>query len=84
MAGVTPGKGGQTVESVPVFNTVEQAVQETNANTSIIFVPAPGAADAIMEAAAAGIKLVVCHHRRHSDPGYGARGPLPEGLPTHA
>src|SRR5579864_2685002 len=60
VGGVTPGKGGTTAQGVPVFNTVRQAVQETNANASIIFVPAPGAADAIMEAAAAGIALVVC------------------------
>ena len=61
VAGVTPGKGGQTFEgSVPVFNTVEQAVKETGANTSVIYVPPPFAADAMMEAAAAGVKLVVC------------------------
>jgi succinyl-CoA synthetase alpha subunit len=60
VGGVTPGKGGTAGEGVPIFNTVEQAVRETGANTSIIFVPAPFAADAIMEAAAAGIGLVVC------------------------
>jgi succinyl-CoA synthetase alpha subunit len=61
VAGVTPGKGGQTFEgSVPIFNTVEQAVKEAGANTSVIYVPPPFAADAMMEAAAAGIKLVVC------------------------
>ncbi len=61
VAGVTPGKGGQTFEgSVPVFNTVEEAVRETGANTSVIYVPPPFAADAMMEAAAAGVKLVVC------------------------
>ena len=61
VAGVTPGKGGQKFEStVPIFNTVEQAVQETGANTSVIYVPPPFAADAMMEAAAAGVKLVVC------------------------
>ena len=61
VAGVTPGKGGQKFEgTVPVFNTVEQAVQETGANTSVIYVPPPFAADAMMEAAAAGVKLVVC------------------------
>lgn len=62
VAGVTPGKGGQTFdEKVPIFNTVEQAVKETGANTSIIYVPAPlNAADSIREAAAAGIPLVVC------------------------
>jgi len=61
VAGVTPGKGGQKFENaVPIFNTVEQAVQETGANTSVIYVPPPFAADAMMEAAAAGVKLVVC------------------------
>ncbi|HEY0779112.1 MAG TPA: succinate--CoA ligase subunit alpha [Gemmatirosa sp.] len=61
VAGVTPGKGGQRFEDkVPVFNTVEEAVRETGANTSVIYVPPPFAADAMMEAAAAGVKLVVC------------------------
>jgi succinyl-CoA synthetase alpha subunit len=60
VAGVTPGKGGSSVHGVPVFNTVEQAVRETGANASIIFVPAPFAADAILEAADAGLSLVVC------------------------
>lgn len=60
VAGVTPGKGGSTVFGVPVFNTVEMAVRETGANASIIFVPAPFAADAILEAADAKIPLVVC------------------------
>jgi succinyl-CoA synthetase alpha subunit len=60
VAGVTPGKGGSEVHGVPVFDTVRDAVQATSANTSIIFVPAPGAADAVMEAAAAGITLIVC------------------------
>ncbi len=59
VAGVTPGKGGATVEGVPVFNTVHEAVEKTGANASVIFVPAPFAADAIMEAADAGIELVV-------------------------
>ncbi|NDP21635.1 MAG: succinate--CoA ligase subunit alpha [Paludibacter sp.] len=59
VGGVSPGKGGQTVEGIPVFNTVEEAVKTTGANTSIIFVPAPLAADAIMEASEAGIKLVI-------------------------
>ena len=57
--GTRPGKGGTTVEGVPVFNTVKEAVRETNANTSILFVPAAGSADAIMEAASAGLPLVV-------------------------
>ncbi len=60
VAGVSPGKGGQFVHEIPVFNTVEEAVKKTGANTSIIMVPAPLAADAILEAADAGIELVVC------------------------
>ena len=61
VAGVTPGKGGLMWENeVPVFNTVEQAIQQTGANTSIIFVPAPFAADAIFEAADAGISTIAC------------------------
>ena len=61
VAGVTPGKGGQTFEGkVPVFNTVADAVRETGANTSVIYVPPMGAAAAIIEAADAGIPLVVC------------------------
>nr|HET6905090.1 succinate--CoA ligase subunit alpha [Ktedonobacteraceae bacterium] len=60
VGGVTPGKGGSTVEGVLVFDTVAQAVAFTDAEASCIFVPPPGAADAIMEAAAAGIKLIVC------------------------
>ncbi len=61
VAGVTPGKGGMKFEnSVPIFNTVDEAVKETGANTSLIFVPPPFAADAVMEAADAGVELVVC------------------------
>ncbi len=60
VAGVTPGKGGSIHEGVPVFDTVEKAVRETGANTSVIYVPAAFAADAIMEAADAGIALIVC------------------------
>ena len=61
VAGVTPGKGGQTFEgTVPIFNTVADAVKATGANTSVIYVPPPFAADAMMEAAAAGLALVVC------------------------
>jgi succinyl-CoA synthetase alpha subunit len=60
VGGVTPGKGGQEINDIPVFNTVEEAVKATGANTSIIFVPAPLAADAILEASEAGISLVVC------------------------
>lgn len=67
VAGVTPGKGGAKVEGVPVFNTVARAVADTGANTSIIFVPAAFAADAILEAADAGISLIVC---------------ITEGIPT--
>jgi succinyl-CoA synthetase alpha subunit len=59
-AGVTPGKGGQDVLGVPVFNTVKDAVEKEGANVSCIFVPPPFAADAIVEAAAAGIKVIVC------------------------
>ena len=62
VAGVTPGKGGQYTldNAIPIFNLVEEAVQETGADTSIIFVPPPFAADAILEASLAGIKVVVC------------------------
>ena len=68
VSGVTPGKGGQDVEGVPVFDTVFAAVARTGANASIIFVPPALAADAILEAAEAGIALIVC---------------LTEGIPTH-
>jgi succinyl-CoA synthetase alpha subunit len=68
VGGVTPGKGGGEASGVPVFDTVRDAVRATGANTSIIFVPAPGAADAVMEAAAAGISLIVC---------------ITEGVPIH-
>jgi succinyl-CoA synthetase alpha subunit len=60
VAGVTPGKGGQKMDDVPVFNTVAQAVQATGANASMIFVPPPFAAEAIMEAADAEVPLIVC------------------------
>jgi succinyl-CoA synthetase alpha subunit len=60
VAGMTPGKGGLTVAGVPVFNTMREAVSATGANASIIFVPAPAAADAVLEAADAGVKLIVC------------------------
>jgi succinyl-CoA synthetase alpha subunit len=60
VAGVTPGKGGQDVDGIPVFDTVVRAVAETGANTSMIFVPPRFAAEAILEAADAGVSLVVC------------------------
>jgi succinyl-CoA synthetase alpha subunit len=60
VAGVTPGKGGETVEGIPVYDSVAEAREATGANASMIFVPPPFAADAIMEAAAAEIELVVC------------------------
>jgi succinyl-CoA synthetase alpha subunit len=60
VGGVTPGKGGQSVDGVPVFDTVSQAKAGTDANATCIFVPLAGAADAIMEAACAGIELIVC------------------------
>ena len=60
VGGVTPGKGGQIVEGMPVFDSVEDAVKQTGANTSIIFVPASFATDAMLEGVAAGLELVVC------------------------
>jgi succinyl-CoA synthetase alpha subunit len=68
VAGVTPGKGGQDVEGVPVFDTMAEAVAEAGANTTMVFVPAPFAADAIYEAIDAGIGTIVC---------------VAEGLPAH-
>jgi succinyl-CoA synthetase alpha subunit len=68
VAGVTPGKGGTTHEGIPVFDTVARAVAETGANASMIFVPPPFAADAIAEAADAGVRIVVC---------------ITEGIPTN-
>jgi succinyl-CoA synthetase alpha subunit len=68
VAGVTPGKGGTTHEGIPVFDTVARAVENTGANASMIFVPPPFAADAIVEAADAGIKTIVC---------------ITEGIPTN-
>lgn len=60
VGGISPGKAGQEVDGIPVFNTVEDAVKTTGANASVIFVPAAFAADAIMEASYAGVELVVC------------------------
>ena len=60
VAGVTPGKGGQDVEGVPVLNSIREAVEKEGANVSCIFVPPPFAADTILEAAAAGIKVIIC------------------------
>jgi succinyl-CoA synthetase alpha subunit len=60
VSGVAPGKGGQIIDGVPIFDTVRAAVAETGANASVIFVPPPGAADAILEAADAGLDLAVC------------------------
>jgi succinyl-CoA synthetase alpha subunit len=60
VGGVTPGKGGSSIEGFPIFDSALEAVRKTGANVSVVFVPPPGAADAIMEAADAGIPLVVC------------------------
>src|SRR5512138_1852207 len=60
VAGVTPGKGGSIHEGIPVFDTVARAVEETGANASMIFVPPPFAADAISEAAEAGVAVIAC------------------------
>jgi len=68
VGGVTPGKGGTTHEGWPIFDTVQSAVKKTGANVSVIFVPPPFAADAVMESADAGIALIVC---------------ITEGIPTH-
>jgi succinyl-CoA synthetase alpha subunit len=68
VAGVTPGKGGETVFGVPVYDSVNAAVKETDANASIIFVPAPFAADAVFEAVDAGVEIIIC---------------ITEGIPLH-
>src|SRR5512141_1608114 len=60
VAGVTPGKGGASYEGIPIFDTVARAVAETGANASVIYVPPPFAADAILEAADAAIPLIIC------------------------
>ena len=79
VGGVTPGKGGTTHEGWPVFNTVADAVKETGANASVIFVPPPFAADAIMEAADAGVRARRLHHRRHSRRGHAEGDDVPRG-----
>ena len=68
VAGVTPGKGGQDVEGIPVFDTVASAMRETGANTAMVFVPAPFAADAMYEAIDAGVATIIC---------------ITEGVPAH-
>jgi succinyl-CoA synthetase alpha subunit len=68
VSGVTPGKGGQDVEGIPVFDTFRAAVEETGANTAMVFVPARFAADSILEAAEAGIRTVIA---------------ITEGIPAH-
>jgi succinyl-CoA synthetase alpha subunit len=68
VSGVTPGKGGQSVDGVPVFNTFHDAVEESGANTAMVFVPARFAADSVLEAADAGIETIVC---------------ITEGIPAH-
>src|SRR5476649_2455302 len=68
VSGVTPGKGGQDVEGIPVYNTFHDAVAETEANTAMIFVPPPFAADSILEAAEAGITTIIA---------------ITEGIPAH-
>jgi succinyl-CoA synthetase alpha subunit len=68
VSGVTPGKGGQSVDGIPVFNTFHDAVEETGANTAMVFVPARFAADSVLEAADAGIKTIIC---------------ITEGIPAH-
>src|SRR5215203_5206945 len=60
VGGVTPGKGGTTHEGWPIFDTMREAVEKTGANATVIFVPPPAAADAVMEAADAGVALAVC------------------------
>ena len=78
VAGVTPGRGGQMFEeTVPVFNSVEEAVAETGANVSLIFVPPPFAPDAIVEAADSGIAPHRLHYRGCSGAGHGQGRPLP-------
>jgi succinyl-CoA synthetase alpha subunit len=68
VSGVTPGKGGQSVDGIPVFNTFHEAVEESGANTAMVFVPARFAADSVIEAADAGIKTIIC---------------ITEGIPAH-
>ncbi|MDI9646763.1 MAG: succinate--CoA ligase subunit alpha [Archaeoglobales archaeon] len=68
VAGTSPGKGGSEILGIPIYDTIEEAVKESKANTSIIFVPAPFAADAVMEAAEANLSVIVC---------------ITEGIPVH-
>ncbi|MDE3129996.1 MAG: succinate--CoA ligase subunit alpha, partial [Acidobacteriota bacterium] len=68
VAGVTPGKGGQNVDGIPVFNTIREAVEQQGANTAMIFVPPRFAADSILEAEEAGIELIIA---------------ITEGIPAH-
>ena len=95
VGGVTPGKGGQTHLGLPVFNTVREAVHATGATATMVYVPAPFAADSILEAAAAGIKVIVCitegipvrdmrkvKAALHNYPGYSLIGPNCPGIIT--
>src|SRR3546814_5231873 len=66
VGGVSPGKGGNTHLNLPVFNTTHDAVEQTGAEATMIYVPAPGAADAILEAADAGVKVIICIPDRKS------------------
>ena len=84
VGGVTPGKGGSTHEGWPIFDTVHEAVEKTGANATVIFVPPPFAADAIMEAADADIARRRVHHRRHPDARHDARDDVSQDASAHA